>query len=125
MTDRVPSKHAHVYYEFNPAADTYDRDRNVVADKAVASVVSSEIEGTGARFHTIMLDLDVPATLVPSSTEGHTHLYIDVVVGWRRYRKLLRQLAKAGVIEEGFYKASLSRRGTHLRLPWVKKEQPF
>jgi O-acetyl-ADP-ribose deacetylase (regulator of RNase III) len=76
----------------------------------------------GPFQHTIMLDLDVPATLVPSTTEGHSHLYIDVPLTWSRYTELLRTLGKLGIIEGGYMGASISRGYTSLRLPWVKKE---
>lgn len=73
-------------------------------------------------WHTVMLDIDQPVRLVPSTTPGHWHLYIDVAMPWWRYRKLLKALKNAGIIEPGYYSASVARRCTALRLPWVKKE---
>lgn len=73
-------------------------------------------------WHTVMLDIDMPVRVVPSSTEGHCHLYIDKPMPWWRYRRLLRALKAAGIIEPGYYSASIARRATHLRLPWVQKE---
>lgn len=83
-----------------------------------AEVVSSEI---GAGRHAPVLDIDVPAFLIPSSTEGHSHLYIDVPMSWRRYKRILRALAKAGVVEPGYVKASIRRKHTAVRVPWKKK----
>ena len=91
-----------------------------VSPRPLANVVHSRISGTDDR-HTIMLDLDLSAALFPSSTPGHFHLYIDKVMPWRKYKRLLKALAKAGVIEHGYYKASVGRRGTCLRLPGVSK----
>jgi hypothetical protein len=86
-----------------------------------AHVISSAIKGE-PDMHTIMLDLDVPTKLVPSSTPGHSHLYIDVALSRDSYRELLKALRRAGVIQPGF-ENQLKRRGfTSLRLPWVKKE---
>lgn len=65
--------------------------------------------------HAPALDLDVPAKLIPSRTEGHSHLYIDVPMSWRQYRRLLKALAKAGVIEPGYYQASVKKGGSFLR----------
>lgn len=84
-----------------------------------ANLVSSLTE---SGLHAPVLDLDVPAYLVPSTTPGHSHLYIDVEMPWPVYRRLLRALAAAGIIEEDFYKGSLDRGQTMVRPPWVRKE---
>jgi hypothetical protein len=122
-----PSGFPHVVYEVTVWADEYgDKTevRTAVGDTrnmpAEANLISSQI--AGSKDHSIMLDIDVEAHLVPSSTPGHSHLYIDVALSWRRYRRLLRALKRAGVIEPGYYKASRLRRHTALRLPGVVKE---
>ena len=74
------------------------------------------------QMHRPMLDLDFPATLIPSTTEGHFHLYLDKPMTWRKYKRLLRALGEAGIIEHGYMQASLERGYSSLRLPWVKKE---
>lgn len=73
-------------------------------------------------YHAVLLDLDVPAYLVPSSTPGHSHLYVDVLVPKSELIELLEVLAKTGVIEQGYAEASIKRGRTCLRLPWVKKD---
>lgn len=88
-----------------------------------ANAITSKITGGPlAGWHTVALDLDVPARLVPSSTSGHSHLYIDAPMTWDLYRRLLEVLADAGVIEDGFARASIDREYTSLRLPWVRKD---
>lgn len=72
--------------------------------------------------HALLIDLDVPAYLVPSSTPGNSHLYVDVRIPTGKYMELLNALANAGVIEHGYQKASQIRGASSLRLPWVKKE---
>jgi hypothetical protein len=84
-----------------------------------ANVVSSLT--TDGR-HMPALDLDVPASLLPSSTPGHWHLYIDVPMSWWRYRRLLHQLYKAGIIEKGFYELAMSRKQTFVRRPGITKQ---
>lgn len=74
------------------------------------------------RVHALLLDLDVPAYLVPSSTPGHSHLYVDVEIPEGKLFRLLDALSDAGVIQTGYAGASQSRGGTALRLPWVKKD---
>jgi len=91
-----------------------------------ANVVSSQITTPSWMtekhpYHAVLLDLDVPAHLVPSSTHGHSHLYIDVSVPEPTYFKLLDALADCGVIERGYATASKNKGGTFLRMPWVKK----
>jgi len=91
-----------------------------VAEVGEADIIASQI--TGSPKHTIMIDLDVPARLVPSSTPGHTHLYIDTPTSWDAFCVLLDALVIAGVLEEGYANASKARGYTALRLPWIKKE---
>lgn len=50
-------------------------------------------------------------------------VYIEKPMSWFRYRVMLRAMVFAGVVEPGYYRASVARRGTHLRLPWVEKER--
>lgn len=91
-----------------------------------AQIVGSKIAGT--EKHIVAIDLDMNAVLVPSSTPGHHHLYIDHEMDWRTYEDLLVALSRAGVIEEGYLDVSLRRKETHLRTPWTKKTavpQPY
>ena len=94
----------------------------------VANVVSSlhapaanDLFADDVPVHAVALDLDVPAYLVPSSTPGHSHLYVDVKVPHHRYMALLSALADAGVIEKGYAEVSIRRGHSDLRLPWVEK----
>jgi hypothetical protein len=72
--------------------------------------------------HYLMIDLDVPAFLVPSTHPGHSHLYVEQEIPWRDLEHLLRALAACGVIEQGYAAASIDRKSTTLRLPWIAKE---
>ena len=75
-------------------------------------------------FHRPVLDLDFPAVVVPSSTAGHGHLYLDKVLTWSQYVKLLEVLAEVGILEPGYVSASIAREFTSVRLPWVRKPAP-
>ncbi len=113
--------------------ETWEDDREPAAVHDGANVVSSLIATEPnpwfdtalepTRMHAVLLDLDVPAYLVPSTREGHSHLYIDVHVQEESYFKLLDALADCHVIERGYANASKKKGGTFLRLPWVKKEE--
>lgn len=76
-------------------------------------------------WHLPVLDLDVPHRLEPSSTEGHSHLYIDVPVKWDVYVKLLDALANAGIVERGYVEASKAKGATMVRKPGVTKPATF
>lgn len=89
-----------------------------------AQVITSSVEypePTG--LHKPVLDIDFPAQLIPSTTPGHFHLYLDKEITWEKYRALLRALADAGVIEQGYCDASIARGYSAVRLPWVPKEE--
>jgi hypothetical protein len=125
------SAYQHRYYEvdFRPGQDSSDPDQPVsrhATELEKAQTWSSELvdaEGNRTGYHTVMIDIDHPVRVVPSSTEGHYHLYIEIPIKEQPYFDLLRALAVAGVIEWGYYEASRARGGTHLRLPWVQKDR--
>lgn len=81
---------------------------------------SSEIVGS-SDLHAPVLDIDFEARLVPSSTPGHYHLYLDKAVEWDAYERFLRAAADAGILQEGYVNASIERRATFVRKPGVKK----
>lgn len=101
---------------------TYSQEERESASLAEANV-STSIREDRPDHHAVLLDLDVPACLLPSSTPGHSHLYIDVAVPTPTYFQLLDALAAAGVIQHGYANSSKHRGGTALRLPWVKKSE--
>jgi hypothetical protein len=92
----------------------------IVKEPRNANLISSEVAGT--LTHKPVLDIDLPCKLVPSTHAGHYHLYIDKVLTWDQYRKLLSTLASVGIIQQGYYNASVARGFSSVRLPWIKKE---
>lgn len=101
-----------------------------VAPVAEADVVSSILEPDlqndplAGELHAPVIDIDLPCQLVPSSTPGHHHLYIDVAVPWDRYVAVLEAMAAAGIVQPGYVEACKSRGFTSVRLPWKHKELP-
>jgi len=71
--------------------------------------------------HFPVLDLDFPCQLVPSSTPGKFHLYMDKSVTWVAYQNVLTAMASAGLLELGYVSASIARRATFVRKPGVLK----
>lgn len=85
-----------------------------------ANLISSELE---SGLHKPVFDVDFPIRAVPSTTPGHFHLYLDgIEMEWPKYEALLRALAEAGVIEQGYYEASVSRGASYVRTPWQVKK---
>jgi hypothetical protein len=72
--------------------------------------------------HRPVLDIDVPAYLVPSTRPGHSHLYIDVELDAEKYFNLLDALADCGILEEGYAGVSRARGNSAVRVPWVEKD---
>lgn len=118
----IPGKYPRLLYKNIRWQDEYGREgwTRTPANYGNAEVVSSEI---GGGEHCPVLDIDVPAFLVASSTYGHSHLYIDHPMSWRKYKRLLKALSRAGIIEKGYADASIRRKHTAVRVPWLKKEK--
>lgn len=117
--------------DYEPGIDREEADleksnvvSSIIKPEPNFSPISSDGRGGHAR-HVVAIDLDIPAHLVPSSTPGHSHLYIEVKGGipHHRYMALLSALADAGVIERGYADVSIARGHSDLRLPWVRKGQ--
>ena len=85
-----------------------------------ANVVSSDSRGI-KEMHYPVIDLDVPVHLVPSSTPGHSHLYIDKEVSRGQFESILWALTDAGIVEDGYYAMFIKRGRADVRLPWVQK----
>lgn len=84
-----------------------------------ANLISSLLENGN---HSPCLDIDIPCTVIPSTTKGNCHIYFpSIELTWEKYCKLLDALREAGIIEEKYYDHTLSRGQSLLRLPWIKK----
>ncbi len=104
--------------DYNP-----DADRAVTTDLDEANVISSIGTDVIFGYHYPVLDLDIPAHLVPSSTPGNSHLYIDVALTADQMWTLCDALAEVGILQPGYVSACKARGYTSVRLPWVKKAE--
>lgn len=86
--------------------------------KEMANLVSSLCDD---GRHMPVLDIDLPCRLVPSSTLGHFHLYIDVPMEQEPYLRLVDALAEAGIVQKFYAEAARLRGATFVRPPWVTK----
>ncbi|TCB97562.1 hypothetical protein E0H26_11630 [Micromonospora zingiberis] len=96
-----------------------DGQRELTDDLGVANLLTSKV--SGSEMHKPVLDIDLPAKLLPSSTPGHFHLLIDREMSWEAYLHLLDALVVVGLIEPGYANASRERGHTAIRLPWIRK----
>lgn len=93
----------------------------VVSALKDANVITSAL--IGSDLHAPVIDLDLPVTLLPSSTKDHYHLYIDKPMTRRQMLKLLKTMRDVGIVEEGFYRAARKRGAAAVRLPWIRKQR--
>ena len=111
------------YVEFS--GSWYGEYRPYTQSPEGASVVTSEVGDHKFRpttgRHKPVLDIDLPVKVLPSSTEGHHHLFIDKEMSWEDYEKLLNVLVEVGIVEPGYRNASVARKHSAVRLPWIKK----
>jgi hypothetical protein len=89
----------------------------------VSSLLKPILPGAPASRHIVAVDIDWPAHLIPSSTPGHSHLYVEVPGGIAQdaYFDWLDASAKIGLIQKGYAEVARLRGHSDLRLPWVSK----
>lgn len=96
-------------------------------DIRLANLITSKVDQgevvVDTPKHKIVLDVDMPVRVIASSTPGHFHLFIDKVVTWEEYTRLLDVLADVGIVEHGYVNFSKERGYTAVRLPWIKKQR--
>lgn len=106
-----------LYYNYDLASGektTYsgsEKNKEVKTENEANLISSLTINNT----HAPVIDLDLPARLLPSKTEGHYHLYLDVEMDEDDYFKLLKVMAEVGLVEDGYYKASLKKGASFVR----------
>lgn len=74
-------------------------------------------------LHRPVIDIDHRVTVIESSTVGHSHFYVDLMMPWEDLVKLLEVMAEIGLVEPGYVNASKARGYTAVRLPWISKGQ--
>lgn len=100
-------------------------ERNEYAHERVYNLNDADvvISKTITEKHRLVIDLDSPHQYYPSTTEGHGHLYFDTELEWDAALEILEVLAKHGIVQEGYVKASRARGYSAVRLPWIKKAE--
>lgn len=98
---------------------SYSSTEEVVGCTHAEADLISSITMSGE--HAPAIDIDMPCRLVPSSTPGHFHLYIEKEMDWKTYEELLKALTRAGIVEDGFLHMAQKYKATHLRVPGKPK----
>jgi hypothetical protein len=87
-----------------------------------ATAVTSELPDGS---HMPVIDLDLTCMLVPSTQEGHFHLYINKPMEWEKFVAILEALEAAGVVGPGYLRYTKKRGYATVRYPGVtKKSEP-
>lgn len=115
----LPGQALQVVPIFDAEYESGSPTRYDTEDISEADVITSRVYGT--QMHKVVIDIDLPAKLLPSTTKDHHHLYIDHEMTWEQYLAILEALAAAGIVQDGYVGASRERGFTAVRLPWVKK----
>lgn len=145
MMNRLPLKGqrlAWVDFDRGGYTDDEEADGRVILDAPLeeANVMTSlvDIDAVNGRrivgakqttergaitLHRVVLDVDHPVTVVESSTAGHSHVFVDLMLPWQDLVKLMEVLAEIGLVEPGYVNASKARGYTAVRLPWITKGQ--
>lgn len=113
----------------NSGDGDFSPEERPMTDLKFANAISSRVVDTpnsftALEFHKPVLDIDHRCLVLDSSTPGHHHLIIDVEIPWDKYKKLLEVLSECQIIEPGYMNASIERKGSYIRVPWVKKDDP-
>jgi hypothetical protein len=102
------------------------QEKSEDATSETANLVTSVAwrSNQGTPIHYPLIDIDMDAALLPSSTKGHHHLYIKQGMSWEAYEKLLVALVEAGIVQYGVLNNARKNKYTSLRMPHVKKGSP-
>lgn len=72
-------------------------------------------------MHWPVIDIDLPCAWVPSTNDGHGHLYINHPVTFEGLIEILTVLNKHGIVQDGYLHAAKIRGYSAVRLPGVRK----
>lgn len=90
-----------------------------------ANLVSSHSRETSDEIlHHPILDIDMGCKVLPSTTPGHNHLFIDKELTTEQYDKLLRVLVEVGIVQKGVLELQWEKEGhTAVRMPGEVKQK--
>lgn len=108
--------------ELKTGSNKFDPDQKIEdASLYDANLITSE---AAEGWHFPLIDIDMECALIPSTTPGHYHLYIDRPMRFDNYVKLLNVMRDVGIVQPGFADGTEKRGYGSLRMPHIKKEEP-
>jgi hypothetical protein len=108
--------------DYGPSSDNNVEVRGYETDEvALANLVSSKVKRS--HSHRPIIDIDFPAALVPSSTPGHSHLYLDKKMSEKDFAALVEVMHRVGIIADGNLNQWDRHCALFVRTPWVKKKE--
>lgn len=93
------------------------RDEHLVKATESANLIGSQFVEGRHPLHKLFIDLDVEHWYVPSSTEGHGHLYVNVDLTPEELQELMNTLAGYGIVGKGWAYQVQGRGENTFRLP--------
>lgn len=110
-----------LFRTLTPISDSpYEEDpERVESEHGYATLVSSKLPNGN---HMPVIDLDLPCTLVPSSTPGHFHLYVNQEMSFGQFLNMLQMMTDAGVVQPGFNRFTRERGQAFVRYPGVTRD---
>lgn len=132
--DPAGQRYAKTVAGLHTAVVSFDDDSEEIQGDNVAKIlednpsldfsnsVGSKVK-LSSNMHRPVLDLDMDALLIPSSTPGHHHLYINREMTWHEYSLMLNVLAHVGILQRGYVHASHARSESFVRTPWTTKTE--
>lgn len=118
MPERLRFQYDKLYLsKRGPKGDVYPPGRVDPEGNIVASVCDD------LYTHKPVIDLDFPCRLIPSSTPGHFHLYIDEEMSWEACLQMLEGLLNAGLIQQGWYDGAVAAKRMTVRHPDFPKSK--
>lgn len=108
--------------ELKTGSEEFDPEQKIEdASLYEANLITSE---AAEGWHFPLIDIDMECALIPSTTPGHYHLYIDKPMTFKNYVMLLKVMRDVGIVQPGYADGTEVRGFGALRLPHIKKDQP-
>lgn len=128
------------FYWAGTISSDYNEDRDVV--RMCVGPQGANLVGSVCKdmMHRVAVDIDFDIAdriceildmfeladhlfmLVPSTTPGHWHLYVDKPMSWEAYEEVLAKMVKLRIISAEYFGMSIQRGMTRLRMPGVRKD---
>ena len=94
------------WFSYGSGYDIWTTEETVECPEFEASLIGSRIKDS--KLHLVVLDVDMGVEVRNSKTPGHYHLIFEKPVKWRKYKRVIKTLAKAGVVDEKWARATIA-----------------